>query len=83
MNLRPITASDLKRALARGVVQFAFKKLGGELRTAVGTTNLSSIPVQSHPKGARPASEKVVCFFDIEKREWRAVSVNSEIFINQ
>ena len=83
MNLRPTSAPDLKRALARGIVQFAFKKLGGELRTAVGTTNLSSIPVESHPKGTRPASEKVVAFFDIEKREWRAVSTASEIFINQ
>lgn len=81
MNLVPATANELKRQLARGVVQFAFKKLGGELRTAVGTTNLSNIPRESHPKGVRPAPESIVAFFDLEKREWRAASVNSEIFI--
>lgn len=83
MNLRPTTPSDLKAALARGIVQFAFKKLGGELRTAVGTTNLGSIPLQSHPNSGKPASERVVSFFDIEKQSWRAVSTGSEIFINQ
>lgn len=81
MNLRPTGPSELKRALARGVVQFAFKKLGGELRTAVGTTSLSSIPRENHPKGVRPAPESIVAFFDLEKREWRAVSARTEIFI--
>jgi hypothetical protein len=83
MNLRPTTPSDLKAALTRGTVEFAFKKLGGELRTAIGTTRLGLIPLESHPKGVRPAPQSVIAFFDIEKREWRAVSVNSEIFINQ
>jgi hypothetical protein len=83
MNLRPTTASDLKRELSRGIVSFAFKKVGGELRTATGTTNFGIVPRDQHPKSGKPASERVVAFFDLEKREWRAVSVNSEIFINQ
>lgn len=81
MTLQPTTATELKRQLARGVVQFAFKKLGGELRTAVGTTNLATIPRESHPKGVRPAPESVVAFFDVEKREWRSASARAEIFI--
>lgn len=83
MNLRPTNSTELKRELARGIVQFAFKKLGGELRTATATTNLGIVPSDQHPKSGKPASERVVAFFDLEKREWRAVSVNSEIFISQ
>lgn len=81
MNLSPSTASELKRQLARGPVQFAFKKIGGDLRTALGTTNLDRIPRESHPKGVRTAPESVVTFFDLEKGSWRSVSARTEIFI--
>ena len=81
MNLKPVESDELRNLLNEGVIQFAFKKVGGDLRTAVGTTNLSNIPVDSHPSGARPSSPTVVPFFDIEKKEWRSVSVSREIFI--
>ena len=81
MNLLESTHEALKQKLARGVVQFAFKKLDGSLRTAVGTTNLSNVPVDHHPKGVREASSKVTVYFDIEKKEWRSVSKRVEVFI--
>lgn len=78
-----LTPNELRRKLSRGVVQFAFKKLDGTLRNAVGTTNLSAIPQENHPRGVRQSSPKVVVFFDIEKREWRSVNHNQEIFSTQ
>jgi hypothetical protein len=81
MVLEPISPDVLRARLRSGVVQFAFKKLDGTLRTAVGTTNLASIPVDHHPKGTGNPSERSVRFFDIEKREWRSVSAQQEIYV--
>ena len=81
MNFLPTTPEILKSKLREGAVQFAFKKLDGSLRTALGTTNLSSIPQDSHPQGVREASDKTVTFFDLEKREWRSVSILREIYL--
>jgi hypothetical protein len=81
MNLKPVEAPELRTLLNEGTIQFAFKKVGGDLRTAVGTTNLSIIPVADHPSGNGTSSPKVVPFYDIEKKEWRSVSVDREIFI--
>lgn len=80
MTLLPIAPENLKSRLRLGVTTFAFRKLDGSLRTAVGTTNLTIIPVESHPTGAGKSSEKVVTFFDIEKREWRCLSAKVEVF---
>ena len=81
MNFVPTTPEILKSKLREGAVQFAFKKLDGSLRTALGTTNLSSIPQESHPQGVREASNKIVTFYDLEKREWRSVSILREIYL--
>ena len=81
MVLTPIDPSELRALLRCRVVQFAFKKKDGTLRTALGTTNLSSIPAERHPLGVRESSPSVVTFFDMEKRQWRSVSVRNEIFL--
>jgi hypothetical protein len=81
MVLEPISPDLLRARLRSGVVQFAFKKLDGTLRTAVGTTNLATIPTEHHPKGTGNPSERSVRFFDIEKREWRSVSAQQEIYV--
>ena len=81
MNLSPIDPTELRALLRSRVVQFAFKKLDGTLRTALGTTNLSSIPAIKHPQGVRESSPSVITFFDMEKQEWRSISVRSEIFM--
>lgn len=81
MTLTQVTPEQLKTRLRDGVVQFAFKKVDGTLRTAVGTTNLATIPTESHPKGTGNPSEKAVRFFDIEKKEWRSVSILREIYL--
>lgn len=81
MNLQPITHAALRAELQRGATTFAFKKLDGTLRTAVGTTMLSLIPQANHPTGRRQSPPNVVVFFDLEKREWRSLSTRAEVFI--
>jgi len=81
MILKRVSPSLLKNRLRGGVVSFAFKKLDGTLRTAVGTTSLTLVPIQNHPTGEKPASPKVVTFWDIEKESWRCVSITQEIFV--
>jgi len=80
MVLNPINPVELRQRLNGGTVTFAFKKLDGNLRTAVGTTSIESIPIDSHPKGGT-SSPKVVVFFDLQKMEWRSVSVSREMFV--
>ena len=81
MVLHPIDFRKLRKALNEGVVNFAFKKLDGTLRTAVGTTDLNRVPSESHPKGKRDSSPKVVVFFDLEKSAWRSLRATQETFM--
>lgn len=82
MTLTPITHDGLRAELRQGIVAFAFKKLDGTLRTAIGTTNLGLVPIERHPKGRRESSPLAVTFFDVEKREWRSLSTRVEVFIS-
>ena len=83
MILTPVNPSVLRVRLQEGITQFAFKKLDGTLRLATGTTDLSKIPVENHPTGEKPSSPKVVTFWDVELKEWRAVSASQEIFMEE
>jgi hypothetical protein len=60
MQLKPITHIALRTELRTGIVTFAFKKLDGTLRTAVGTTVLSLIPEANWPTGRRESSPNAV-----------------------
>jgi hypothetical protein len=82
MVLQPINPQELRSRLNQGTVQFAFKKLDGTLRTAIGTTLLEQVPLDNHPKGGS-SSPRVVTFFDLQKGQWRSVSVNQEMFISE
>lgn len=81
MVMKPINATELTAKLNEGTVQFAFKKLDGNLRTAVGTTSLESIPLENHPSGEGTTSDVSVRYFDLGKNEWRSVSSSTEIFL--
>jgi hypothetical protein len=75
-----ITPTQLRDKLNVGVTKFFFQKKNGELRTALGTTNLDNIPNTHHPKGVRPAPDSIIPFFDLEKQAWRAISVESKMW---
>jgi hypothetical protein len=81
MTFTPVSHDQLHSELDRAVVHFAFRKLDGTLRTAVGTRNLSSIPIAHQPSSGKPSSTRVIAYFDVEKQLWRAVSRNVEVFL--
>ena len=72
-SLNKITHEELKNKLRQGSQKFYFRKIGGELRIALGTLDLSRIPDSNHPKGGK-ISEKQVAYYDLEKGSWRSVS---------
>lgn len=76
----PIQPDQLREKLRQGLVEFAFVKKDGVLRTAMGTTNLRHIPADQHPQGLREPSPKQICFWDLLTGEWRSVSITSQIF---
>ena len=80
MELVKVNAEQLSEKLRNGTVSFAFKKVGGTLRTAIGTTNLGLIQLEHHPNGV-VKKELTLPFFDIEKRQWRSLNKLQEIYL--
>jgi len=79
-SLTPISHDLLRERLHNGPVKFFFRKVGGELRQALGTTDLNRIPSGGQPKGGvKPPG--VTPFFDLEKSMWRSVAHSQEVWI--
>ena len=76
-----ITHEDLKTRLKSGSVKFYFRKVGGELRIAMGTLDLSRIPAAGQPKGGK-GPNNCTAYYDLEKGHWRTVSESQEIWID-
>lgn len=79
-SLTPISHDLLKDRLRNGAVKFYFKKVGGDLRPAMGTLQMNRIPASGMPKGGA-APIGVTPYFDLEKNAWRSVSHTKEIWI--
>ena len=79
MILEPISPSALRDALNKGKVRFAYLKKDGNLRIALGTTDIKLVPKKKHPKGKRVITQlehlsRWIPYFDIDKKAWRSVS---------
>jgi hypothetical protein len=81
MVFQEISKDALRARLREGAVTFAFRKLDGTLRTAVGTVNLSMIPETLRPNGNGTSTDASVRFFDLEKGAWRSLSSGQEALI--
>ncbi len=80
-SLTKISHDELKNRLRQGAAKFYFRKVGGELRIALGTLDLSRIPNSNHPKGGK-ISDSQVAYYDLEKGAWRSVSTTQEIWVD-
>lgn len=79
--LKPITHSDLRDKLKNGSVKFYFRKVGGELRIAMGTLDLEQVPEKGQPKGGKgPAN--CTSYYDLEKGQWRSISQTQEVWVD-
>ena len=70
------------KALNNGVIRFSFWKKDGSIREAVGTTNLMLIPLDKLPMNTavdHAQNYQTICFFDLEKSEWRSFNIASFI----
>ncbi len=74
----PISVPELRKILREKIVDFEFIKLDNTRRPAKGTTKMTIVPKDKHPKGIRPSSNKVATFYDLNKKDWRCVSVRSK-----
>ena len=75
------SVEQLKEQLVLGPVSFGFvKKAKDGFRKALGTTCLSMIPTDKHPKGVRKPAVNSVPFYDLTIGKWRSVSCSSLIF---
>jgi hypothetical protein len=79
-NIPAIDLQDLRNQLPNGVAKFAYIKKDGSLRLATGTLKLESVPQAKHPKGVRESSPKVLVYFDLERQDWRSVSIDTLVF---
>lgn len=71
-------AMKLKLALATGIVKFQYRKVSGEIRTAIGT--LKSGLVNYEPKGInRKPCYTTICYWDIEKNGFRSFCISNLI----
>lgn len=70
--------SKLKTALKKGIAYFQFTKKDGTVRTAIGTTANNNFDYES--KGTeRKENDMVVKFWDVEKRAFRSLTIDSFI----
>lgn len=80
-----INLSDaIVTALAKGPVEFAYRKKSGELRIAKGTTNLEHIPEENHPQGyerniKRPDNKP---YWDLNVGGWRAFNLGQVVWVD-
>lgn len=70
--------------LAKGPVEFAYRKKSGELRIAKGTTNLENIPAENHPTGSdrnikRPDNKP---YWDLNSEGWRAFNLGQVVWVD-
>lgn len=74
---------DLRKALNEGVVNFEFVKKDGSLRAARGTTCPELIPTENMPQGKRTPKQQAmynrttVAFYDIDKKAWRSMRIDT------
>ena len=75
-----IDLADLRNKLRTGIAKFAYVKKDVSLMLAIGTLKMDSVPESKHPKGVREPSPKVLVYFDLERQDWRSVSIDTLVF---
>lgn len=74
----------LREQLKNGIVTFTFFKQDGSIRYAKGTLHELLIPEDKKPKGdmsdgAAMPNYKSIAYFDLDKQDWRAFSIDKFI----
>lgn len=67
--------SDAFARLKNGVVAFEFIKKDGTNRRAIGTTDLTYVPCDKHPKEDKKTTMFIQAYFDLQENEWRSFDI--------
>ncbi|WP_036691714.1 SH3 beta-barrel fold-containing protein [Pedobacter glucosidilyticus] len=67
----------LKYKMLKGVVEFAYKKVDGSIRTAVGTLHA---PHVNYEFKGQPSSNKTMAYFDLEQGSFRSFKIENLIY---
>lgn len=62
----------LREAMHRGIVEFTYRKVSGEVRNAKGTLQEIVIPSRSTEGATRKSNDSVQCYYDCGKLGWRS-----------
>lgn len=69
---KAIELETLKKRMMRGeVVRFAYKKLNGEIRVAVGTLQKDAVEATTNGNGTPKRFFGMFAYIDLEKMSWR------------
>lgn len=71
----------LKKSLSEGIVCFEYEKSNGEMRKAIGTSNLKMIPKDQHPKTEVEEKSSSFPYYDFAKKAWRSVKSDKTVNI--
>ena len=75
-------SEELKEKLKTDIVRFTYTKKNGELREAIGTTNLEAIDNEDcTPKGTGKKPDGVIAYWDFDKEAWRSCREDSVVEI--
>lgn len=65
----------LRLQMKKGIVHFAFTKVDGSIRKAIGTLN--NVPVS---KGVKDPNYSIFIYFDVEANDYRSARIQNIIF---
>ena len=69
--------SLLKQRMMDGeVCKFAYIKLNGDIRVAIGTLQEDAVNAHTIGNGKRKSPQGVLCYLDLEKMAWRSFKVD-------
>lgn len=63
--------SKLRKAMRKGIQNFTYRKVNGEIRTAWGTLSEAILGAFNTDSGRKP-NPTLMTYYDTEKRAWRS-----------
>lgn len=79
LNKIATTTDNIRELLQKGIVEFSYKKINGDIKKTKGTTNLNLIPKEKQPikeltieKIVYGHLEDTIKYFDVNINEWRS-----------
>ena len=83
-SIQNVQVAELRNQMSQRIVRFHFVKKDGSLRECMGTVNSACIPSHARQQGEesdRREPRTAINFWDFLANGWRAINLNSQVFI--